>query len=446
MKSCKKQEEGCFCLMSILIKDASIVLTQNSERNQLRNVDIYIEDNFISEVSEKPVSVEAEHVINARGMIVLPGLINLHTHVPMTLLRGYGDDMVLEDWLNSRIWPVEAKLDKDSISAGTRLGLLEMIRSGTTCFLDMYFFEDIIAEVAREVGMRAFLGFSLLDFGTPEYKYEELFPACEDFLRRWVKSDLIKPVVAPHAAYTCSAETLQKSLDLAEKFDVLLHTHCSETRNEVYSVMEKTGLRPVGVFKRHGLLCERTILAHCGWITKNEVSEISRSGSKVAHCPVSNMKLATGGFAPVPEMLMENVPVGLGTDGAASNNTLDMFETMKFTALLHKHHRWDPCVLPAQQVLDLATISGAKCLGIDDKVGSIEEGKLADIILVNLRRPWFTPVHDPVSLLVYSARCSDVYATIVNGGLLMLDNRFYTLDYNRVIKEAQIQAYNLTKS
>ena len=432
--------------MSILIRDISIVLTQNSKREKLKNSCIYIEDNLISEISEKPVSTEAKYVINARGMIVLPGLINLHTHVPMTLLRGYGDDMILEDWLNNRIWPVEAKLDKESISAGTKLGLLEMIRSGTTCFLDMYFFEDVIAGVTKEAGLRAFLGFSLLDFGTPEYRYEDLFPACENFLKKWKNSDLIKPVVAPHATYTCSAETLQKSLDLAEKFDVLLHTHCSETRNEIYSVMEKTGLRPVDVLKKHGLLCERTILAHCGWITKNEVLEISRAGAKVAHCPVSNMKLATGGFAPLPEMLKENVAVGLGTDGAASNNTLDMFETMKFTALLHKHHRWDPCVLPAQTVLDLATISGARCLGIDDKIGSIEEGKTADIILVNLRKPWLTPVHDPVSLLVYSARCSDVYATIVDGKILMLDNTFYTIDYNSTLREAQMQAYNLTKS
>jgi 5-methylthioadenosine/S-adenosylhomocysteine deaminase len=433
--------------MSILIKDASVILTQNSRREQIKNASLYIEDDIISELSEKPISVEAEYVINARGMIVLPGLINLHTHIPMTLLRGYGDDMVLQDWLNNRIWPVEAKLDEESISAGTRLGLLEMLRSGTTCFLDMYFFEDTIAKITEEVGLRAFLGFSLLDFGTPEYKFEELFPACEVFLKKWRNSKLVQPVVAPHATYTCSAETLQKSLELAERYDVLLHTHCSETRNEVYSVMEKyNGLRPVEVLKKYGLLCDRTILAHCGWITKGEVSEISKANAKVAHCPVSNMKLATGGFAPIPELLEKNAAVGLGTDGAASNNTLDMFETMKFAALIHKHHRWDPCVTPAQTVLDLATISGAKCLGIENIVGSLEEGKKADVVLVDLRKPWLTPLHDPVSLLVYSARCPDVYATIVDGKILMLNNTFYTIDFNNVLKEAQMQAYKLTKN
>ena len=428
--------------MSVLIKN-TVIITQNKKREQIHG-DIYIEDQEIIQISKKPITIEADYKIDGRKKLVLPGLINTHTHIPMTLLRGYGDDMALKRWLEERIWPVEKKLDSRSVEIGTRLGLLEMISSGTTTFLDMYFFEETIGKTTKEAGLRAFLGFPLIDFGTPEYPYDELFPRCESFIRKWRKHNLVRPVVAPHATYTCGPETLHRSLEMADKYDVLLHIHCSETREEVYDVQKRYGLRPIGILKKHGLLCDKIVLAHCGWITKNEVFDIKNSGSKVVHCPVSNMKIATGGYTPLPELLHSNIAVGLGTDGAASNNTLDMFETMKFCSLIHKHHRWDPSILPAQTVLDLATIGGAKCLRMEDKIGSIEEGKKADIIMVDLKKPRLTPQHDFVSHLVYAMRGCDVIATIVNGKPLMLENRILTLDMDAILEDAEKCAYELT--
>jgi 5-methylthioadenosine/S-adenosylhomocysteine deaminase len=428
--------------MSILIRHSTI-LTQNDSRQQLQG-DVYIEDHRIVEISKKPLTIEADYKIDGTKKLVLPGLINTHTHIPMTLFRGYGDDMLLKDWLAQRIWPIEAKLDKKNIKSGTELGLLEMIASGTTSYLDMYYFEDTIAKITEKVGMRGFLGFALIDFDTPEYKASELIPQCEQFVKRWKANALISPVVAPHSMYTCSPETLQKSLEVATKHRVPLHTHCSETRDEVYDIEKRYGVRPVEQLKKIGLLQKGTILAHCGWITKNEILEMKNAGVAVSHCPVSNMKIATGGYAPIPELLDGHVPVGLGTDGAASNNTLDMFETMKFCALVHKNHRWDPTVLPAQTVVDLATIGGATCLGVKQTLGSLDEGKTADLIMINLKKPHLTPLHDPVSHLVYAARGTDVCTTIVNGKPLMLDNEFLTIDMQETLARAEQDAWELT--
>jgi 5-methylthioadenosine/S-adenosylhomocysteine deaminase len=232
--------------------------------------------------------------------------------------------------------------------------------------------------------------------------------------------------------------------ELADKHDVYLHIHCSETRDEVYDVQNKYGIRPLGQLNKLGLLHESMILAHCGWMTKTEVMDIARAGSKVAHCPVSNMKIATGGYAPIPEFLEADVCVSLGTDGAASNNSLDMFDTMKFCALMHKQHRWDPKILPAQTVLDLATVKGAECLGIQDRVGSLEEGKQADLIMVDFHKPHLTPCHDVVSHLVYAATGQDVCTTLVNGQPLLLDYMFQTLKPDDVMSQAQQCAKDLT--
>jgi 5-methylthioadenosine/S-adenosylhomocysteine deaminase len=428
--------------MSILIKNSTI-LTQNDSRQQLQG-DLYIEDHRIVELSKKPLSIEADYKIDGVKKLILPGLINTHTHIPMTLLRGYGDDMLLKDWLSQRIWPVEAKLDKKSIESGTELGLLEMIASGTTSYLDMYFFEETIAKVTEKVGMRGFLGFAIIDFDTPEYDASELIPQCEQFVKRWKTNVMISPIVAPHSTYCCNPETLRKSLEVARKHSVPLHTHCSETRGEVYDMEKRYGVRPVEQLKKIGLLQKGTILAHCGWITKNEILDLKTAGVVVSHCPVSNMKIATGGYAPIPELLNAHIPVGLGTDGAASNNTLDMFETMKFCALVHKNHRWDPTVLPAQTVVDLATIGGATCLGVQQTLGSLEEGKTADLIIIDLKKPHLTPLHDPISHLVYATRGTDVCTTIVNGTPLMLDNEFLTIDMQETLERAEKDAQRLT--
>ena len=421
--------------MSILIKKA-VILTQNKKREKL-NGDIYIDDKKIVQVSEKPISTEADYKIDGKNKLVLPGLINTHTHIPMTLFRGYGDDMILKKWLEERIWPAEAKLNSKHIEIGTQLGLLEMIASGTTTYIDMYFIEDTIGNVTEKAGVRGFLGFAMIDFDTPEYEYNELFSQCEKFIKKWEKSDLIKPVVAPHGAYTCGPENLKKSLEISKKYDTILQIHCAETREEVYDVQKQYGLRPVEQLKKYGLLCDKMILAHCGWITKNEILDIKKGGAKVSHCPVSNMKIGTGGFAPIPELLEAGVPVSLGTDGAASNNVLDMFDTMKFCALIHKQHRWDPSIISAQTVFDFATVGGANCLGMETELGSIEEGKKADITILDLNKPHLTPHHDLVSHLVYAARGSDVCTTIINGKPIMIDNKFLTIDYEKTIENAE---------
>jgi len=428
--------------MSILIENGTIV-TQNKNRDVFSG-SLYIEDNKIKKIFKEELSIDADLIIDASGQIVMPGLINTHTHLPMTLLRGYGDDMLLSEWLKTCIWPVEARLSSESVKTGSELGLLEMMQSGTTMFFDMYFFEDVIAKTVESLGLRAVLGFAFIDTGTPEYSADQLFDKAEEFVKTYKDNDRIKPALAPHGTYTCGPDTLRNVRTLADKYNVLIQTHCAETRDEIYDVKKQFGKRPVAQLMEYGLLDSDVILAHCGWITKNEINDMKQTGVKVSHCPVSNMKIATGGYAPVPELIESNVCVSLGTDGAASNNTLDMFETMKFTALLHKQHRWDPKIVPAQTVFDFATIHGAKALGMSDRLGSLEEGKLADVVLLDLNTPRLTPCHDPISHIVYAAHGSDVRTTIVNGTPLFLDNEVQTIDERNVLTRAQIQAKHLT--
>lgn len=422
--------------MSILIKNA-LVLTQDEQR-RITHKDLFIEDNRIAEVSDR-IAVEASYVITGHKL-VMPGLINTHTHLPMTLMRGYGDDLALEEWLTQKIWPVEQRLTPELVAAGTRLALLEMVASGTTCVADMYFFEDTIARVCQEMGVRAFPGFSIIDFDTAEMAKEEMLPACESFLRRWRHDQLISPVVAPHSTYSCSPETLAASAELAHRYHAYLHTHCSETRREVYEVVERYGCRPVEQLEKTGMLTPKTILAHCGWITKEEVGTIARTGACVSHNPVSNMKLATGGYTPLPELFAAGATVTLGTDGAASNNTLDLLESMKYAALIHKHHRWDATVVNAQQVLDMATVHAARFLGQE---GVIREGAPADLIVLDRDAPALVPLHDPLSQVVYAAQGGHVSSTIINGAPVMLERDFPLFDAPAIVDHAQQAAHHL---
>jgi len=421
--------------MSILIKD-SLIVTQDDKRRIIRG-DVFIEDDRIIEIGK--INVEAEFVLKKK--IVLPGLINMHTHLPMTLLRGYGDDLPLEEWLTTRIWPVEARLKAKHIAVGTKLAFMEMVASGTTCCNDMYFFEDVIAEEAKKFGMRCYAGFSIIDFDTPEMKKDLLLPECEKFIRKWNKDDLVTPVIAPHATYTCSPETLEKTAELATKYGCFIHIHCSETRHEVYDVLARYGVRPLEQIKKYGLLGRKTMLAHCGWITKEEVKEIARSGACVIHNPVSNMKLATGGFTPLPELFEANATVTLGTDGAASNNKLDMFETMKFAALLHKHHRWDASVVKAQEAIDMATVNAAEFLGLN--AGRIEKGKKADVVCIDAKQPNLLPLHNVVSHLVYAASALNVSDVIINGKMIYHERKFLNVDEEKVYNEVEKAAEEL---
>jgi 5-methylthioadenosine/S-adenosylhomocysteine deaminase len=413
--------------MSLLIRGCSWIVTQNGSRDVLRNASVYVEDGKIAEIGNT-IPRDADRVVNAQGMILLPGLVNTHTHVPMVIFRGYADDMPLQEWLSNRIWKLEPNMTEETCYWGTMLGCLEMIASGTTTFNDMYFFVESEEKAIRDAGIRAVLSSVIIDLAPDAKLHRENASKVLDFLKE-LRNPLITPAIAPHAVYSCSEETLLWAKARADEEHVLVHTHIAETRAEQGDIENKRKLKVVEYLDQIGFLGPNVVGAHCGWVSRNEVKLLGKSGTKVAHCPVSNMKLAVGGAAPLPEMFQSQVCVGLGTDGAASNNTLDMFETMKFCALLHKHTRWDPTVLPAQMTLDLATREGARVLGMEAKIGSVEIGKSADMILVDACAPNMMPIHGKetiISDLVYSANGANVDTTIVDGQVLMEKRRFTT--------------------
>lgn len=408
--------------MSLRLDHALVVDPAPDGPRILEDTSLFVQDGKIARIGDE--LPEAEQVLDCQGGIVAPGLVNAHTHAAMVLLRGTADDLPLERWLEDRIWPAEARLTAETVRAGTDLAIAEMLAGGTTAFADMYVFEDQVAQAAQDAGIRCVAGFSLIGFATPEFAADDLLDEAEGFLGRWpADGELVQGSVAPHATYTCDQGTLEAAAGLAGDHGGLLQTHCSETRHEVYSVEQETGRRPVARLAETGCLTDRALVAHCGWITKPEVDEIARSGATVVHNPVANMKLATGGYAPVPELIEAGVDVALGTDGAASNNRLDMFETMKATALIHKHHRWQAQVLPASKVLAMATRVGAQALGIPDG-GRVIEGAPADLMVVDTARPHLRPMTDPVSHLVYAAQPGDVRATVVAGELVYKDGAF----------------------
>ena len=433
---------------STLLKNCSWVVTQDEKRDVLRDVSVLIRDDRIEQIGKSSGS-SADFEIDGRGKIALPGLINAHTHLSMVLFRGYADDMVLQDWLQKKIWPLEGKLTAEACYQGALLGSAEMIMSGTTTFMDMYFHMEDVARAVNESGLRAILSYGIIDLFDPakakieQKKSEELF----NFLRK-LQSPRIRFALAPHAPYTCSAETLLWAKEFAEKNDTIIHIHIAETRKEQADSQKQHGARVIEYLDKIGALSKKMVGAHCVWLTKTEIGLLAKSGVNVTHCPVSNMKLASGGVAPLPEMFDAGIAVSLGTDGAASNNTLDMFETMKVCALLHKAHRWDPTVLNAQKVLDLATIEGARALGMEREIGSIEVGKRADIILLDANLPNMSPIYGPdtvVSDLVYSASSGNVSTTIVDGKVLMENRQLKTVDLDKTLASAQEIANKLSR-
>ncbi len=398
--------------MSILIRDAWII-TQNARREIIKG-DVYIEDNRISDVGR--VNQEADIIIDGKNKIVMPGLINTHTHIPMTDLRGLADDVDLEEFLK-RMWALESKRTREDLRHGAALGIDEMLRTGTTTFVDMYSDEDVVAEVAREKGIRAFLGWAVVDEDITTQKGSPLKNA-ENFVQEYAKDDLITPMVAPHGVYTCSEETLLKAKEIADRYDTLITMHVAETRKEVYEHRKKTGFRPVEYLDKIGFLSPRLIAVHLVWLTLNEIRMLARNGVKASHNPTSNMKLGNGGSMPLVEMINEGITITLGTDSTVSNNNLDMFEVMKFAALLHKNERWNASVTNAQMILDFATVNAAKSLGLN--TGSVEAGKLADIVVLDASEPNARPLRKEtlVSNVVYSISGLNVEYTIVNGKIV----------------------------
>jgi 5-methylthioadenosine/S-adenosylhomocysteine deaminase len=387
-----------------------------------------------------------DHLINCDQKVVMPGFINAHTHVPMTLLRGLADDLRLDVWLLGYMMPVEREfVTPEFVQLGTLLACAEMIKSGITAFADMYYFEDDVAEATVQAGMRAVCGESILKFPTPDAaSYEEGLAYTRRFIEKWKGHPLITPAVAPHAPYTCTDEILQAAASLALEFDVPLHTHIAETAFEVENMRNEIGMPVVPYVKKQSLLETKMIAAHCVHIDEGEIRSLKNSKVGIAHNPSSNMKLASG-IAPIHRMVELGVNVGIGTDGPASNNDLDMFEEIRLTSFLSKVSTGDPTSLPARDVLSLATIIGAKAIYLDHLVGSLEIGKRADLIVLDV-----SPLHnsprfrrDPDSVyaqIVYAAKSSDVSDVMINGKWVYQDHQLQTLDENSLLQEANLMA------
>ncbi len=395
----------------------------------------------VGTVDEIRASYEAAESINVRGQVILPGLVNTHTHAPMVLYRGLADDLALMDWLTKYIFPVEkATVSPDFVRVGTRLAALEMIESGTTTFVDMYYFEDDIADVTREAGLRAVLGQSVIKFPVADAPTPEAALARADaFITKWKADALITPAVAPHSAYTLEPATLTAARELANRHGVPLLIHLAETRDEMKMMQDAHRVSPTRFLDSLGVWSGRSIAAHAVFLDDADMDVLAKAGVGVAHNPESNMKLASG-VAALPKWLTSGMRAGLGTDGAASNNDLDMFEAMRFAALLHKSATGDPEVLPARQVLELATRRGADAIGQGDRIGSLEPGKQADLITVAMDGARETPMFNPISHLVYVTRGADVRTTIVGGRVLMRDRQVLSLKPVEVLRDARAMA------
>jgi 5-methylthioadenosine/S-adenosylhomocysteine deaminase len=379
--------------------------------------------------------------IDAAGSVVMPGLINTHTHAPMVLFRGLADDLALMDWLQKYIFPAEAKtVSPEFVRVGTRLAALEMIESGTTTYTDMYYFEEEIARATKAAGLRGVLGETIIQFPVPDAKTPaESLARTERFAREFAGDDLITPAVAPHAMYTLDGDTLKAARALADRLNIPVVIHLAETADEVKTSQEKYKATPTAFLESLDFWGPRTIAAHAVHVTPDDIAILAKRHVGVSHNPESNMKLASG-IAPVDALRKAGVAVGLGTDGAASNNDLDMFEAMRQAAFLHKLVTGDPRAIPAPVALEMATIDGARVHGMEKTLGSLEPGKRADLLIVSMASARQTPMYDPVSHLVYVTRGDDVRTTIVNGRVLMRDRKVLTLDARQVLADARAMA------
>jgi len=385
--------------------------------------------------------------ISGAGKLITPGLINGHTHIPMVLFRGLADDMDLQEWLTKYIFPAEAKnVNEEFVRAGTRLGLAEMIRGGTTTYCDMYYFEDAIAEETSAAGVRGVLGETLIDFPVADNKTNaEGMAYVEKFVSRWKGNDLIVPAIAPHAPYTVSEDHLKAVRAFSDRTGAPIVTHVSETKREVDDSVKTKGASPVAYLDRIGFLNERVIAAHVVWPQGNDINILKQRRVGVIHNPQSNMKLASG-VAPVPRMMDEGVLLGLGTDGAASNNDLNMWEEMDTVAKLHKVFSGDPKVISAQQAFELATIRGAAALHLEKEIGSLEPGKRADILIIERDSLNQIPLYNIYSDLVYATKGSDVESVIINGRIVMQDRRLLTLNEVAIKRDARVFREKIAKS
>jgi len=418
--------------MRTVIRDALIV-TQDATRRVIRG-DIGIEDGRFVEIGKVRDSGDVE--LDAAGGIAMPGLINTHTHVSMSIMKGVADDMLFPDFLDT-VFRYDSKRGERDIFAGTRLGCLEMIRGGTTTLVDFYYSEDVIAKGVSDAGIRGVLCWAVLD---EEFTTQNGSPMqnCRRFCETHDGMERIIPGVALQGVYVCNEETCQEASAYALESDRPLTFHLSETRKEVNDHKRKTGMRPAEWLDHIGALNPKGIAAHSAWLTINEVRALARNGVSVSSCPVSNMKLATGGVAPIPEMLENGVTVTMGTDGSTTNNSLDMFFEMKALGLLQKANRWDASVLPAQRLLDMATVDAASAIGMADSLGSIEVGKLADVILLDPKAPNLRPLRpeNVVSSIVYSSSALNVLTVLCQGNIVMRDREVLSMDEEEALLAA----------
>jgi 5-methylthioadenosine/S-adenosylhomocysteine deaminase len=426
--------------LDIVIEGGSL-LTMSETMDVIDNPVIGIRDGKIAFITCGDIhganSYTAKNVLCAHGCLIMPGLINTHTHLPMVCFRGLADDLPLMDWLHNHIFPAESKfVTRNMVYAGAMLAIQEMILSGTTTFCDAYFYESEVARAAFDSGMRGVVSQGFIDF--PETTApEKIADIAERFISKWqLKSPLIIPALACHSPYTCSPETLTSVKDAARKADVLYSIHVSETKEEVAIVKERFGKTPVQHLKDIEILDDRTLAVHCIWLEDYEMEMLSASNVKVSHNPESSMKLAAG-CAPIPIFIEKGIAVGLGTDGSASNNDLDMFREMGTAAKLHKVIQMDSTVMDAKTVLKMATINGAKALGLEDRIGSIEPGKCADLIIVDAKKPHLAPMHSCYSQLVYAASGADVKTSIIGGKIVMQDRKLPLVDLPSIMQEVR---------
>ena len=433
-----------------LIVLGGTIVTMDSDRRVIENGGVAVTSGRIVAIgprTEIEQNYSSRRTVSAAGKLIIPGLINGHTHIPMTLFRGLADDLDLQDWLTKYIFPAEAKnLSEDFVRAGTRLGLAEMIRGGTTTYCDMYYFEDAIADETAKAGVRGVLGETVIDFPVADNKTNaEAMAYVEKFVSHWQGNDLIIPAIAPHAPYTVSEEHLKAVRAFSDRTRAPIVTHISETRKEVDDSIKSRGASPVNYLERIGFLNERVIAAHMVWPQAGETEILKRRGVGVVHNPQSNMKLASG-VAPVPRMLDEGIRLGLGTDGAASNNDLNMWEEMDTAAKLHKVFSGDPKVISAQQAFELATIRGAAALHLEKEIGSLEKGKRADLVIIERDALNQIPLYNVYSDLVYATKASDVETVIIGGRLVMRNRRLLTLNETAIKNGARIFRDRIIKS
>lgn len=421
-----------------IVIQGGTLLTMSAKMEIIEDAVVGIKNGRITLIDQNR-RLEAKKIIDAQGDLVLPGLVNTHTHLPMVCFRGLADDLQLMDWLTKHIFPMEARfVDKKMVYDGSLLAMAEMILSGTTTFCDGYFFENQIAEAVQSCGMRAVVSQGFADFATPDNpKYEKMMEAANRFVKRWLPfAPMITPAFFCHSPYTCSPQTLVNVKAAARKAGILYLIHLLENKDEIDTIEKRYGKKPVQHLLDLGVLDPQTIAVHCNWVSPEDIRIFADLGVGVSHNPASSMKLAAG-VAPVCQMLEGGVTVGLGTDGSASNNTLDLFREMDTSAKIHKVTLLDPTVMSAETIVRMATIGGARLLGMENLIGSVETGKLADIIIVDMNQPHLTPLYNPYSQLAYAARGADVKTSIINGKMVMEERKLLTVDLPAVMNKVR---------